>query len=480
MKLTESMRGTLQPRVFLGALGLIMFLLGNQPASAADISGPTTTGDVCMQHVYGDPVTNANRLNCTANDVRIARAVEVSPGTCIENDTFTLTGTFEIDVTANSRYDTGFFFRIDGGTNARGDGAGADGICSLSALNTSGSPGINLDTDSCGDLNSGKYLATFTIPGVKCVGVPDPANPGKKILQLPNCTSWHSNQGTTCNLGTNPERISNPLDFHPDTKSKCVCDDTFTVPVIVETASLKVVKTASPLSVPETGGTVTYTVDVTNNASFVSVTLTTLTDDIYGNIASASNANVTDNSCPDLVGDVLGPGDSATCSFKAFVSGNYGDTITDVVEVCGDQNNTGASICDDDDADVTITDVPTTPSLAKTAQAAGCTVSVRYQVVVTNNSSIDTLTVDSLEDNLFGDITKDKNTGNSAIESTNCTIGGTIAKSGNYTCEFVGTISSSTCSIDHTNTVTAKTTDDDGAKSTLTDTATVKVVTTFP
>jgi hypothetical protein len=288
-------------------------------------------------------------------------------------------------------------------------------------------------------------------------------------LKLPNCTSWHSNQGTSCN-------IANPLDFHPDTKSKCVCDDTFTVPVIVEAASLKVVKSAAPLTVPETGGTVTYTVDVKNEASFVSVTIKTLVDDIYGNIADPNNTKITDNTCDDLVGDVLAPGATTSCEFKAFVSGDTDQVITDIVEVCGTQSNNSANVCGHDDAKVTITDVPSTPTLAKTAQLAGCTVDVRYQVVVSNTSSIDTLTVNSLTDDKFGDITKVQ--GN--VTDTNCVAGGTIAKSDNYTCSFVGKIVSSDCSIDHTDTVTAKVTDDDAVQSTLTDSATVKVVTTFP
>jgi len=337
-------------------------------------------------------------------------------------------------------------------------------------------PGLNLDTDTCGDLNSGIYQATFTIPGVKCVGVPDPSNPTRKILQLPNCTSWHSNQGTSCN-------INNALDFHPDTKSKCVCDDHFTVPVIVEAATIVVAKTAAPTTVPETGGQVTYNVQVTNQASFVSVTIGTVVDDIYGNLHTA-NPNVTNNTCPNLVGVVLAPGGSASCSFKAFVSGNSGQTITDVVEVCGNQNNTGALICDDDDASVTITDVSATPSLAKTAVSAACTVDVTYQVVVSNNSAIDTLTVNSLTDDKFGNITTAHAAGGGfgEVVSTTCATGGTIAKSDNYTCTFVGRIDTGTgpCSIDHTDTVTAKTTDDDGVQSTLTDSATVKVVTTYP
>ena len=258
--------------------------LGAHPAIAVD-NGPTQTGEICMQKVFGTPVTNSNRLNCTANDIRISGVAKdaqgnplVNPSSCIEGSEFTLEATFEVNVTASSRYDGGFFFRIDGTGTARGDGTSATGECSLSALDRSIPPALNLDGDTCGDLNSGVHRVTFTIPGVECTGVADPNNPGQKILRLPNCTSWHNNAATACNINI-------AGDFDPDTKSKCVCDDNFTVPVIVETASLTVVKDASPSTVSESGGTVTYSVQVTNEAEHVSVELTTLTDDIYGNIA---------------------------------------------------------------------------------------------------------------------------------------------------------------------------------------------------
>jgi len=465
------MRGRVRTAAAYGAALLILALVGTHPVLAED-SGPTTTGQICMQKVFGTPVVNSNTLVCTANDIRIARATHVNPGSCIEGTTFTLEATFEINVTANSRYDSGFFFRIDGGTNARGDGNNAVGQCSLSALTPGVAPAQNLDGDTCGDLNAATYAVTFTIPGVQCIGVPHPTDSTKKILRLPNCTSWHSNQGTSCN-------IDNPLDFDPDTKSKCVCDDNFTVPVFVEAAQLRVVKTASPITMPEPGGQVTYNVQVTNQASIVSVTLKTINDDIYGDLHVA-NPNVTDNTCPSLVNTVLGPGASASCSFKAMVSGNVGQKITDVVEVCGDQPGIPdpTQVCGNDDADVTITDVTSTPTLAKTVVGAACTVDVTYQVVVNNNSAVDTLTVNSLIDDTFGDITQVQ--GN--IISTNCASGGTIAAGGNYSCTFDVRIDTGTgpCNIDHTNKVTGSVTDDDGVTTTPSDTATIKVETTFP
>jgi hypothetical protein len=460
--------------------------LGTHPALALD-NGPTQTGEICMQKVFGTPVTSSNKLNCTANDIRISGVAKdaqgnplVTPSSCIEGSTFTLDATFQVNVTANARYDGGFFFRIDGTGTARGDGTSATGECSLSALDRTISPALNLDGDTCGDLNAGVYQARFTIPGVECAGVADPNHPGLKILRLPNCTSWHSNQGTACN-------INDPFDFDPDTKSKCVCDDSFTVPVIVENASLAVVKSASPTTVPESGGTVTYSVQVTNNAQFVSVQLTTLTDSVYGNIGihgcdeagTPCNANITANSCDDLVGITLAPGGAQSCSFKAFESGNAGQTITDKAQVCGNQTNTGRQICGDDTANVTITDVPAVPDLDKTAQSASCAVDVNYQVVVSNNSTVnDTLTVNSLTDDKFGDITSV----HGDVISTNCATGGTIAKGNNYTCNFVGRIDTGTggCNVDHTDRVTGGVTDDDGQSYTPNDTATVKVNTTFP
>ena len=445
--------------ITLVAVGL---LFGAQTASA-QVNGPTISPSDCMQRVFigtTGNVTNSNKLNCTANDIRLSRAISVSPATCNEGETFTLTATFETIVTANSRYDGGFFFRTDGGANARGDGTTASGTCSLSELTPGVSPalpqgGTGADNDTCGDLNAGTYNLTFTIPNVLCH---DSDGDGK--LNLPNCTSWHSNQGTACTIG-------NEFDFHPDTKSKCVCDDTFQVPVRVETATLAVVKEASPTSVPEPGGEVTYTVTITNQASSVSVTIKSINDDLYGNLGTNSPSH-TPNTCPSLINVVLAPGGSANCSFKATASGNSGATVTDVVTVCGNDSAGHTGICNSDDAAVTITDVFTAPTLAKTAQSATCTADVSYQVVVSNNSTIDTLTVNSLSDDKFGLITAAHIAGGgfAQVVSTECNTGSVIAASSNYTCSFVGRIVSTSCDFTHTNTATANVTDDDGQTST--------------
>lgn len=450
-------------------------LLGASTASAQDpLNGVTTTGEICMQRVFGTPVSGSNKLNCTANDISLSKAISVSPATCMEGQKFTLTATFETKVTANARYDAGFFFRIDGqaGT-ARGDGTTATGQCSLSALYPPDvSPANNLDGDTCGDLNAGTYNVTFTIPDVTCADTD-----GNGFLNLPNCTSWHSNQGTVCNI-SDPPLSSQAFDFDPDTKSKCVCNDKFEVPVQVEVPSITVEKTASPLTVPESGKDVTYTVKITNDAQFKSVTVTSIKDDIYGDVG-VPNQDVFNNTCPLKIGQVIPPGGYITCSFEAFVDGDTGDKVTDIVEVCGDSSGGGPSVCDDDDATVTITDEEVAPTLDKTVTAlANCQVDATYQVIVHNNSAIDTLTIDALTDDKFGDITSAHAAGGGFEQVVSTTCGGAkgamIAKSGNFPCSFVGRIFNASCSAaPHTNKVTGAVTDDDGVQSTPSDTATV-------
>src|ERR1044072_6654143 len=73
-------------------------------------SAGTVTGGVCMQATYAGPtLTNANKLNCTANDIAIARAVSASSDTRVVDQPFDLTASFEVNVNASERYDAGFY-----------------------------------------------------------------------------------------------------------------------------------------------------------------------------------------------------------------------------------------------------------------------------------------------------------------------------------------------------------------------------------
>jgi hypothetical protein len=435
-------------------------MLSATPASATTLSGPTIPDTSCMQKVFGgSTVTSSNQLVCTANDIRLSAATNVSPTSCLAGAHFDLTATFTTSVTANARYDAAFFFNTSGGANARD----VNGTCSVSQLYNNVAPALNLDGDSCGDLNSGTYSLTFTIPNVLCQD-----SNGDGFLNLPNCTSWHSNQGTACSLD------SNPGDANPDTKSKCVCDDTFQVPVTVETGSIvatKDVTTGTDSSKPEPGGQFSYTISVQNTSTVQAITLDRICDDRYGTIAYAAGPAcpagtigiIDSTTCSLSPAVVLQPGDHQNpppanslyaCTFKASVTGSV-QTVTDTVIFFGhDASNHAAQASDS--AQVSISDVPPSATVVKSLVGIACA-DVNYHVKVTNTDSGDAnITLTALDDDTFLSLTSVHDN----VLSTTCgtaaagagTLPATIAKNGVYECDFTAHF----CGGSHTNTVTGK------------------------
>jgi uncharacterized repeat protein (TIGR01451 family) len=186
--------------------------------------------------------------------------------------------------------------------------------------------------------------------------------------------------------------------------------------------TIDVVKTADPLSRPEPGGTFTFAVVVTNTSTQI-LTIVSLTDDIYGDLA-------TRGTCTTAIGTVLDPGESYSCSFEAEFTGVGGDSQTDTVTVVG-RNPQGVDVTDRDDATVTITGAPTiavTKSANPTSRPEpGGTFT--FTVVVTNTSD-EVLTITSLTDDVYGNI---------ATQGTCTTAIGTVLDPGeSYTCSFEG------------------------------------------
>ena len=123
---------------------------------------------------------------------------------------------------------------------------------------------------------------------------------------------------------------------------------------------IQVDKTATPLTMPEPGGDFTFDIVVTN-LSNQPVTIISLTDDQYGNVAIQGT-------CTTAIGVVLasapGPFNTYSCSFSGNFSGGAGAVHTDVVTatvVDSDGNTVSAS----DDATVTLTGPP--PSTTTTS-----------------------------------------------------------------------------------------------------------------
>src|SRR5439155_883224 len=88
---------------------------------------------------------------------------------------------------------------------------------------------------------------------------------------------------------------------------------------------------------------------------------------------------------------------------------------------------------------VTVTDVKPTASLVKVAAPTSVNEpggNVAFTVTVTNTDSAESLTLNSLNDNVYGDLT--------TIAGSTCAVPQTLAKAGStgdtYTCTFTGTV----------------------------------------
>ena len=455
--------------IFMIFVGLIM---AAQPASAT----PNCIQDVWKAHGH-----NQN-LTCTANDVTISEVTNICvddglggcrpDNKCSLGQSVTFTADFRMVLTADTRYDIGFYIATDGGG---ADGA-LTGQCAATEVTAANAPvtfkQIDASPDSCGDI-TGRLGTAFNPQIVRFTLTTQCSDPdGDGFLNLPFCTTWRQ-------PGSNQE-CTTMNDVFPGSPSKCNCGN-LNVDIFIETATIEVTKTNLTGDVPETGGSVTYSVAVKNLAQFADVTLDTLTDSLYGNITTTEHNGITATTC--AVGSPPGPilaGATYNCQFTVTVGpGDTGTTVTDIVTACGTDSFGHTGLCDDDDASYTYSDVSTTPALTKAATGAVCTVDVNYDVVVTNNSTVDTLTLNSLTDDKFGDITTPHAAGEGfkGVVSTDCATGGSIAPSGNYSCSFVGRITS--C-LNEMNTVTGGLTDDDGVSYTPSDNAQVNISVTFP
>ncbi|HEY3208338.1 MAG TPA: S8 family serine peptidase, partial [Actinomycetota bacterium] len=243
--------------------------------------------------------------------------------------------------------------------------------------------------------------------------------------------------------------------------------DDATVTVTNVDPSITVTKTASPTSVDEPGGSVTFTVEVKNTSVATDpVTLTSLTDSIHGNLNGQGTCSTS---------GTINPGTTYSCSFTATVSGNANDSETDTA-TANVKDDEGSTASGQDDATVTVADVAPTIMVTKDASPTSVTEpggTVTFTVTVKNTSvNSDPVTLDSLTDDAFGDLDKDSLPASHTWTSSTCDTGGTINPGGTYSCSFTGEVSGNAGSI-HTDEVTAEVTDDDGSTAQGADDATV-------
>ena len=244
-------------------------------------------------------------------------------------------------------------------------------------------------------------------------------------------------------------------------------DDDATVTILDVLPAITVDKTASPLTLPEPGGTFTFGVTVTND-SVEPVTLTSLTDDIYGDLDGQGDCSLP---------QTIAVGGSYSCAFDGDFNGNAFETQTDVVTASADDDE-GNTATDDDDATVELTDVPSSIEVTKDASPTEVNepgADVVFSVSIENTSEPDVVTIESITDDIYGDATQIQGD----ISATDCAVPFDLAPGGAYDCTFTAFVRGNAGDI-VTDTVTAAGIDDDGSGVSDSDTADVEILDVLP
>lgn len=436
-----------------------LLALGLVQASAAQ---------TCLQDEYNK--VQKQKLNCTANDVRIAKVTNIRDPktgqtltTCFQGSSFNFLADFEILTTSSqARENIGLYIATDSTTQAL-SGTCVDNI--ISPVNSDNYHETDASPDNCGDTSSSDFSGTFGAGAEKVTLEIDnfmcDAPAGSTTLVLPNCTSWQIPGGTIQCVSPAPDY---PYPFNgpkgtptaiPGSPSKCNCS-VISLPITPVTATATVQKactttntpgpatftqspdTASPTTCdagPE-GSTVTYTVAITNTSTSGDLDIDQICDDQYGTIydngtfttvcpTGKSGITPTNVSCPPAA---IGLGKTGTCTFTAPVSENV-TGLTDTVTASGHSalNPTSTFSKGSNSVTVTSTDAPSTATVMKgvVGTEAACA-TVRYSVDVANTSSADEkLSLSGLNDSAFGDLTACTNagctnTGGTLILGTTC------------------------------------------------------------
>lgn len=323
----------------LQLLGLsILFALG------VGFCPTRASAQTCLQQEY-KAAGNTQTLSCTANDVRVAKVVNVRDlnghqlMTCNANTPFSFIADFLVQTTSkSSRSNIGLYFAtgdVTTQTNAL-SGSCSDNIippasytCAGSSVTCGSSHPDEFDasTDNCGDTSSsdptvcldannrvvscpapagGSTWTATQIVTVEIDNFPCIAPTGTTQLVIPNCTSWQTPGSATLCQSSSPSYPWVPAAI-PGSPSKCNCS-TIPLGITVQTPGVTLTKNCAtndgssnwtdPTVTPTTpgcsitpeGGDVTYTIGVSNTSNFGSIVIDQVCDTAYGTVYRSAGA----------------------------------------------------------------------------------------------------------------------------------------------------------------------------------------------
>jgi len=218
-----------------------------------------------------------------------------------------------------------------------------------------------------------------------------------------------------------------------------------TVTITDVPASIEVVKTATPVTVLEPGGDVTFEIFVINTSPRDVLTLTSLVDNVHGDLLA-------NGLCQPPA--PLFPGrDPYRCEFTVFVGGEPGFEERNTV-VAAATDSDGNVVEGNDQETVTVIGAPASIQTTKTANPTSVPAEggqVSFTFTVANTSNVDTVTIDTLVDNVFGDLNG----------QGDCTVPQVIPPGDSYSCVFTTTLAG-VLGETHLDEVTASGESDDG------------------
>jgi hypothetical protein len=506
---------------------------------AVAILATTASAQTCLQEEYNQ--VQKQKLNCTANDVRIAKVTNIRDpltgltlNSCIGGSHFNFLADFEILTTSSqARENIGLYIATNSTTQAL-TGSCVDNIISPQHQCPNAAAGIQCGSDNyhetdaapdnCGDTSSNDNSTTFGSGAEKVTLEIDnflcQAPAGSNQLVLPNCTSWQIPGGTIQCVSPAP---TYPYPFNgpggtptaiPGSPSKCNCG-IIPLAITVQSPSITVQKTCNTVdntqapdfstnpptpnscTIHPEGGTVTYTVNVTNTSNFGSIVVDQYCDSAYGNVftdpsfagpacAAGTVGTISSTTCSAFT---VASGASQTCTFTANQAENV--TVNNIVNVKGHGASNGSfGPTASNQVTVVSNEAPTSGTITKTfvGNTAGCA-TVRYNVDVANTSASgtdETLNLSAFNDTAFGSITSVHDSvlgttcgvasGSPGLGSLSGSTGGgalpaTITVGGTYSCKFDGQFCSGLDAngcFTHSNTVSATVKDDENATVSLT------------